>query len=171
MPSRHLHQQQIRQHGTTISSVLKMCSRSAFWMNRTSQRKQPSDPTEKSRCNCSVMCERAVMRYFERLSRRYSRNRLVVVSVIVTESHRKMVHVIGRVAKPGAYPLNRPLTVIELLVRAGGFAEFAKQESVIIVRYEGRTASHILFNYKTFVSGKEVEQNILLQNRDLIIVP
>src|SRR5262245_19171339 len=97
--------------------------------------------------------------------------RTPVVSVIVTESHRKMVHVIGRVAKPGAYPLNRPLTVIELLVRAGGFAEFAKQESVIIVRYEGRTASHILFNYKTFVSGKEVEQNILLQNRDLIIVP
>ena len=45
------------------------------------------------------------MRYFERLSRRYSRNRLVVVSVIVTESHRKMVHVIGRVANPGAYPL------------------------------------------------------------------
>jgi polysaccharide export outer membrane protein len=31
--------------------------------------------------------------------------RVPVVSVIVTESHSKMVHVIGRVAKPGAYPL------------------------------------------------------------------
>jgi Polysaccharide biosynthesis/export protein len=30
--------------------------------------------------------------------------RVPVVSVIVTESHSKMVHVIGRVAKPGAYP-------------------------------------------------------------------
>jgi polysaccharide biosynthesis/export protein len=97
--------------------------------------------------------------------------RVPVVSVIVTESHRKMVHVIGRVAKPGSYPLNRPLTVMELLVRAGGFAEFAEQESVIIVRYEGNTASRILFNYKTFVSGEKVEQNILLRNRDLIIVP
>jgi len=57
------------------------------------------------------------------------------------------------------------------LVRAGGFAEFAKQESVIIVRYESSTAGHILFNYKTFVSGKDLEQNILLRNRDLIIVP
>jgi len=82
-----------------------------------------------------------------------------------------MVHVIGRVAKPGAYPLNRPVTVMELLVRAGGFAERAEQESVIIVRYEGSTASRILFNYKTFVSGESVEQNILLRNRDLIIVP
>ena len=97
--------------------------------------------------------------------------RVPVVSVIVIESHRKMVTVIGRVAKPGAYPLNRPLTVMELLVRAGGFAEFAKQESVIIVRYEGSMEGHILFNYKTFVSGEKVEQNILLRNRDLIIVP
>jgi polysaccharide biosynthesis/export protein len=111
------------------------------------------------------------------LLREYLRNSLSkylkapVVSVIVTESHRKMVHVIGRVAKPGSYPLNRPLTVMELLVRAGGFAEFAEQESVIIVRYEGNTASRILFNYKTFVSGEKVEQNILLRNRDLIIVP
>jgi len=97
--------------------------------------------------------------------------RAPVLSVIVIESHRKMVTVIGRVVKPGAYPLNRPLTVMELLVRAGGLAEFAKQESVIIVRYEGSTESHILFNYKTFVSGEKVEQNILLRNRDLIIVP
>src|SRR5215831_12860301 len=31
--------------------------------------------------------------------------RVPVVSVIVTESHSKLDHVIGRVAKPGAYPL------------------------------------------------------------------
>jgi hypothetical protein len=30
---------------------------------------------------------------------------------------------------------------MELLVRAGGFAESAKQENVVIVRYEGSTAS------------------------------
>jgi len=46
------------------------------------------------------------------------------------------------------------------LVRAGGFAEPAKQENVVIVQYEGSTTSRILFNYKTFVSGKNVEQNI-----------
>jgi len=97
--------------------------------------------------------------------------RTPVVSVIVTESHSKMVHVIGSVAKPGAYSLNRPLTVMQLLGLAGGFADFAKQENVIIMRYEGNTVSRILFNYKTFVSGKNLEQNILLQNRDTIIVP
>jgi len=31
--------------------------------------------------------------------------RTPVVSVIVTESHSKMVNIIGRVAKPGAYPV------------------------------------------------------------------
>jgi polysaccharide export outer membrane protein len=97
--------------------------------------------------------------------------RTPVVSVIVTESHSRMVHVIGSVAKPGAYSLNRPLTVMQLLGLAGGFAEFAKQENVIIMRYEGSTVSRILFNYKTFISGKNLEQNILLQNRDTIIVP
>jgi len=60
---------------------------------------------------------------------------------------------------------------MQLLGLAGGFADFAKQENVIIMRYEGSTVSRILFNYKTFVSGKNLEQNILLQNRDTIIVP
>jgi polysaccharide export outer membrane protein len=94
-----------------------------------------------------------------------------VVSVILIESHSKLVYVLGSVAKPGSYPLNGPLTVIELLVRAGGFAEFAKTENVVIMRYDGGTPSRMLFNYKNFVSGKNVEQNILLQSRDLVIVP
>src|SRR5262249_14687213 len=97
--------------------------------------------------------------------------RTPLVSVIVAESHSSMVHVIGSVSKPGAYPLNRPLTVVELLVRAGGFAEFAKQENVIIMRYEGGTTSRLLFNYPSFVSGENMQQNILLRNRDLVIVP
>jgi hypothetical protein len=55
---------------------------------------------------------------------------------------------------------------MKLLVRAGGFAESAKQENVVIVRYEDSTASRILFNYKTFVPGKNMEQKILLRYRD-----
>jgi hypothetical protein len=55
---------------------------------------------------------------------------------------------------------------MKLLVRLGGFAESAKQENVVIVRYEGSTTSCILFNYKTFVSAKNMEQKTLLRYRD-----
>jgi len=85
---------------------------------------------------------------------------------VLAVSHSNMVHVMGSVSKPGPYPLNRPLTVVELLVRAGGFAEFGKHENVIIMRYEGGTTSRLLFNYPSFVSGENMEQNILLRNRE-----
>src|SRR5262249_26022678 len=39
------------------------------------------------------------------------------VAVIVAEIHSQLVHVIGSVAKPGMYPLARPMTIVEVLAR------------------------------------------------------
>jgi len=93
------------------------------------------------------------------------------VSVIVLEIHSQTVFITGSVGHSGPYPLGSPMTVVELLVRAGGLADFAKSEDILILRKEGDKQSRYRFNYKTFADGRDYKQNILLRNGDMIIVP
>jgi polysaccharide export outer membrane protein len=75
------------------------------------------------------------------------------------------------VAKPGVYYLGSPLTVLELLARAGGFREEANKKKISIVRKEGGRTLSFRFNYKDVSQGKNLQQNIILENGDVIIVP
>jgi polysaccharide export outer membrane protein len=94
-----------------------------------------------------------------------------VVSVIVLDVHSQVAHIIGSVARPGVYPLGRPLTVMELLARAGGLADFAKKEDIAVVRSEGGKTRRLPFNYKSFIEGSDLQQNILLKSGDIVVVP
>jgi polysaccharide biosynthesis/export protein len=92
------------------------------------------------------------------------------VSVVVVEIHSQMVHLIGSVGRPGAYALGGPLTVVELLARAGGLTETAKSEDIAIVRTKsGGVVERISFNYKAFTQGKNL-QNVALKNGDVVVV-
>lgn len=89
------------------------------------------------------------------------------VSVAVVQVNSKKYFVIGEVARPGPYPLTVPTTVLEALVTAGGFRDFANQKKILILR----GAQRLKFNYKEVVAGKRTEQNIVLESGDKIIVP
>ena len=93
------------------------------------------------------------------------------VSVVVVEVHSQMVHLIGAVARPGAYPLGGPLTVMELLARAGGLGESAKSQEIAVVRTDGKATQRIAFNYKAFIEGKDLGHNLQLKNGDIVVVP
>jgi polysaccharide export outer membrane protein len=93
------------------------------------------------------------------------------VTVGVTEINSRKVFVSGEVAHPGAFPLLPNMTVLQALSTAGGFTQFAREKKIYILRMEdGRQVKHP-FNYKDAVSGKNVEQNIMLQGGDIIVVP
>jgi len=92
------------------------------------------------------------------------------VSVVVVEVHSQMVHLIGAVGRPGAYALGGPLTVVELLARAGGLAEYTKGENVAIVRTVGKDTQRIPFNYKAYIEGRDLQRNIALKNGDVVVV-
>jgi len=93
-----------------------------------------------------------------------------IVSVVVVEIHSQMVHLIGAVNRPGAYTLGGPLTVVELLARAGGLTELTSGEGISIVRTIGSESRRILFNYREFSQGKNLRQNIPLKNGDVVVV-
>jgi len=94
------------------------------------------------------------------------------VTVIVTESKSQRVNIMGMVAKPGAYVLTRPTTVLDAIATAGGFKDFAKKKSIYVLRQaQDGTQQRIPFNYNEVIKGKNPEQNIRLQADDTLVVP
>ncbi|HWB87006.1 MAG TPA: polysaccharide biosynthesis/export family protein [Bryobacteraceae bacterium] len=89
------------------------------------------------------------------------------VTVSVLQVNSKKYFIQGEVNKPGPYPLVVPTTVLEGLVNAGGFKDFANTKKITILRGK----EQLKFNYKDVTHGKHLEQNILLQPGDQIIVP
>ena len=93
------------------------------------------------------------------------------VTVIVKESRSQVIYSIGKVTKPGPYPLAPGMTAMQALSAAGGFAEWADPKNILIVRKEGGKEIQLRFNYKEFTSGENLQQNILLAPGDTIVVP
>ncbi len=93
------------------------------------------------------------------------------VTVIVRESRSRQIYTIGKIIRPGPYHLSPDMTVLQALSTAGGFAEWADEKGILIIRRQGGKETQIRFNYKEFIAGKNVEQNILLRPGDTIVVP
>lgn len=93
------------------------------------------------------------------------------VTVIVRESRSQVVYTIGKLTRPGPYPLAPGMTVMQALSAAGGFAEWADNKNILIIRREGGKETQLRFNYKEFTSGEKLEQNILLRPGDTLVVP
>ncbi|MFB3776863.1 MAG: polysaccharide biosynthesis/export family protein [Bryobacteraceae bacterium] len=89
----------------------------------------------------------------------------VMVSVLSVNS--KKYFVIGEVNRPGQYPLVVPTTISQALTIAGGFREYADTKNILIMRGPKRYK----FNYRDWVKGKNLSQNLLLEGGDQIIVP
>lgn len=93
------------------------------------------------------------------------------VTIVVLRIGSRSVSIVGQVAKPGIYYLGSPMTVLELLARAGGIGPDAEDKKIAIVRTEGGKTVSYRFNYRDVSKGKRLEQNIELKNGDTVIVP
>lgn len=92
-------------------------------------------------------------------------------TVIVKEIHSRQVFITGNVSKPGVYPLNGEMNVLQLVAQAGGFLEYADTKNVLIIRKEAGRQHEFKFNYKDFIKRKRPEQNIALKPGDTVVVP
>ena len=79
----------------------------------------------------------------------------------------KTVEITGKVRKPGKYELRDNLRIFDALGSAGGFLDFANTRKIVIIRGTERYN----FNFRDFIQGKRLEENILLEGGDVIVVP
>ena len=93
------------------------------------------------------------------------------VSVIIKAIKSYRVSVLGRVQKPGVYPITGKTTLAEAIALAGGFTEWADKGDITVVSNEGGEEKKVVINYKKIASGKDPSQNIILRRGDIIIVP
>jgi len=101
--------------------------------------------------------------------RKYIPDAVVTVSVKAINGNR--VYVIGKVNRPGDFPLNGPMDVMQALSLAGGATPFANTNGIRVLRRSGDHQTSIAFRYGDVERGHKLDQNILLQSGDTVVVP
>lgn len=94
-----------------------------------------------------------------------------VVHITVKALSGNLVYVIGKVARPGVFPMGSPVDVVQALTMAGGMTPYAAANKVKIIRREGTRQTAIPFAYGDIEKGEHLEQNIILQAGDVVVVP
>jgi polysaccharide export outer membrane protein len=88
------------------------------------------------------------------------------VSVSLARVGSKKYYLVGQVQRTGEFPLVVPINVLQAINSAGGFQEFANRKKVVILRGD----KQLKFNYEEVIKGKNVAQNVQVENGDHIIV-
>ncbi len=80
-------------------------------------------------------------------------------------------YVVGSVLKPGIYTYKEGDTVLDAVLRAGGFTEFASRNSTKVVREANGKTRTMRVKMKDIMEKGEMEKNITIMPGDMIIVP
>lgn len=94
-----------------------------------------------------------------------------VVTVSVAQLSGNTIFVIGKVNRPGNFPMVRNVDVMQALSIAGGTSTYAALNSIKILRRENGKLQAIPFEYGDVEKGKNLEQNIILKAGDVVVVP
>jgi polysaccharide biosynthesis/export protein len=93
------------------------------------------------------------------------------VTVGVTTAGSSRFYVIGMVANSGEYKFTGRTTVVQALALAGGFQQFAKTDSIVIIRRVKGVQTFLPVNYKRLAEARDASQNIFISPGDTILVP
>jgi polysaccharide export outer membrane protein len=94
----------------------------------------------------------------------------VTVSVTGINSYR--VYIFGNVGHGGIFNFRSPTRLMEAIVQAGGFTQFADDKHVRVFSEKGDGTQEVVeINTRNFTEGKDLSLNILLKPRDMIYVP
>lgn len=90
------------------------------------------------------------------------------VTVTVMEANSFKVYVSGEVNKPGVYTLRSDITLLKLIIMAGGFTEWANQKKILIITRDQGKEKRITANYKAIIEGDEPD--VVIKRGDTVIV-
>lgn len=103
----------------------------------------------------------------ERLQDGYLRDPYVTVTI--KEYKSKKIFVLGQVAKPGTFPFEGEMNVIQAITLAGGFTPMARRNSVIVTRVEDGEEKRITVPVDRISEG--LAPNLPLRPGDIVFVP
>ncbi len=94
------------------------------------------------------------------------------VTVEVSKIAGNQVHVLGRVVRPGSFPADPFLTVMQAITAAGGFSDDAARNSVLVFhRVGGREASVAVLAVDRMLKRGSLAADLPLSRFDIVYVP
>ena len=103
---------------------------------------------------------------YEGISKLENRDKSEITVTVIQVNSRKYF-ITGEIVRSGPFALLHPTTILEAIIAAGGFREFANQKKIVLLR----AGKQYYFNYKEVIHGKKLDQNKQLEPGDQIIVP
>jgi polysaccharide export outer membrane protein len=91
------------------------------------------------------------------------------VSVYVKEYNSKKIFVLGMVRKPGTFPFQGGMNVVEAVTLAGGFTETANANFVVVTRKKDGAEIRIPVPVEKISKG--LAANLELQAGDIVFIP
>jgi polysaccharide export outer membrane protein len=86
-----------------------------------------------------------------------------------------IVYVYGRVSREGVVkiPNDEVLTVSKVIIRSGGFKEFANRKKVKLIRRSAATGKSetTVLNMVNIIDKGQLEKDVPVQNGDIVVVP
>jgi protein involved in polysaccharide export with SLBB domain len=91
------------------------------------------------------------------------------VTVRIVQYNSKKIFVLGQVTKPGTFPFEGKMNIIQAVTLAGGFTNMARKNSVIVTRVEESVERRIRVPVDRISEG--LSPNFALQPEDIVYVP
>jgi polysaccharide export outer membrane protein len=90
------------------------------------------------------------------------------ITVTVMEANSFKVYVSGEVKNPGVQHIRSEITLVKLIIMAGGFTEWADQKKILIITKEKGAEKRMIVNYRKIIEGEEPD--IVIKRGDTVIV-
>lgn len=91
------------------------------------------------------------------------------VSVLVKEYNSKKIFVFGEVAKPGTFPFEQHMSIIQAITLAGGFSKTAAENATHVTRLVDGREQRLRVPVKDIAIGQA--PNFRLQPGDIVFIP
>jgi polysaccharide export outer membrane protein len=91
------------------------------------------------------------------------------VSVLIKEYNSKKIFVFGEVQKPGTFPFQDGMSIVQAVTLAGGFTRNAAQNSTSVTRLVNGQEVKVKVNVQDIALGKA--PNVTLEPGDIVYIP
>ena len=91
------------------------------------------------------------------------------VTVTVREANSYRVFISGEVKQPGIVRIRSEITLVKLIIMAGGFTEWANKRKISIITNENGKEKRITANYNKIIDGDKPD--IVIKPGDTVIIP
>lgn len=97
-----------------------------------------------------------------------------VVTVLVTQfvgTYGNQIRVIGEAAKPQALPYRENMTVLDVMIAAGGLTDFAAGNRAKIIRRSGGKSTQFTVRLEDLIKDGDITANVKVVPGDIILIP